>query len=89
MAPRPRSLHNDNSTPREGRHITRPPELAVAEIEALLSSARRGELAERQQRLGAILVTLKKMAEEARNTPQALSHGGTAASAHHVPTALP
>lgn len=30
------------------------------------SPHRRGELAERQQRLGAILVTLKKMAEEAR-----------------------
>ena len=31
-----------------------------------LATHRRGELAERQQRLGAILVTLKKMAEEAR-----------------------
>jgi hypothetical protein len=30
------------------------------------ATRRRGELAERQQRLGAILVTLKKMAEEAR-----------------------
>ena len=32
----------------------------------VLARRRRGELAERQQRLGAILVTLKKMAEEAR-----------------------
>jgi hypothetical protein len=32
----------------------------------LFSLARRGELAERQQRLGAVLVTLKKMAEEVR-----------------------
>lgn len=37
-----------------------------SQAKPLLSLARRGELAERQQRLGAVLVTLKKMAEEAR-----------------------
>ena len=54
------------------RPVKRPPPTAgtagtpSSGREHLLSLARRGELAERQQRLGAVLVTLKKMAEEAR-----------------------
>ena len=40
-----------------------------------LATRRRGELAERQQRLGAVLVTLKKMAEEARAVRYRLHSG--------------